>query len=151
MRRWSILVVPAVADCGRPTLRSRNSVPAAACVREALAVSRRTQGPEEKEEGPAENAPEQKAESPALQPLPAWPQQREKTLQFFQLNGYIRFRAYLFHALNLGYLARARRGPRSPFHIPYSEFGSNGMTGRHDQPGRRAARRATSPTAAPTT
>src|SRR6266536_4062307 len=60
------------------------------------------QAPPQKEEGPAENAPDQQQENPALQPLPAWPQQREKTLQFFEIHGYIRFRAYLFHALNLG-------------------------------------------------
>ena len=74
-------------------------------------------GPEEKEEGPAESAPEEQAESPALQPLPAWPQQREKTLQFFQLNGYIRFRAYLFHALNLG-IWEGTTGPKAPVHHP---------------------------------
>jgi uncharacterized protein (TIGR04551 family) len=85
-------------------------------------------GPEEKEEGPAENAPEQQVENPALQPLPAWPQQREKTLQFFQLNGYIRFRAYLFHAANLG-IWEGSSGPRSPFPIPYTEVGSTGMSG----------------------
>jgi uncharacterized protein (TIGR04551 family) len=82
-------------------------------------------GPE-KEEGPAEAAPEQQGESPALQPLPAWPQQREKTLQFFQLNGYVRFRAYLFHALNLG-IYPGVMGPTSPFTIPYTEFGQTGM------------------------
>jgi uncharacterized protein (TIGR04551 family) len=82
--------------------------------------------PPEKEEGPAEKAPEQEAESPALQPLPAWPQQREKQLQFFQLNGYIRFRAYLFHDLNLG-IYPGPLGPNSPFPIPYTEFGSTGM------------------------
>ena len=69
-------------------------------------------GPDkEKEEGPAEQAPEDKTgESPALQPLPAWPAQREKQLQFFQLNGYIRFRAYLFHNLNLGYFDQLSLG-----------------------------------------
>ena len=89
-------------------------------------------GPEEKEEGPAESAPEQQAENPALQPLPAWPQQREKTLQFFELHGYIRFRSYLFHELNLG-IWQGTQGPRAPFTIPYTEFGSNG----HVQPRRR--------------
>jgi uncharacterized protein (TIGR04551 family) len=82
-------------------------------------------GPEQKEEGPAEAAPEEKTESPALQPLPAWPQQREKALQFFQLNGYIRFRTYLFHALNLGFYEGAT-GPKSPFFIPFSEIGQLG-------------------------
>jgi len=85
-------------------------------------------GPDkEKEEGPAEQAPEEKsAESPALQPLPAWPQQREKQLQFFQLNGYARFRAYLFHNLSLG-ASEGATGPKAPFPIPYSEIGSTGL------------------------
>ncbi len=81
---------------------------------------------EEKEEGPAEAAPEGKVESPALQPLPAWPAQKEKSLQFFQLNGYIRFRAYLFHNLNMGFY-EGMSGPKSPFFIPLSEIGGNGM------------------------
>src|SRR5579859_4859919 len=85
-----------------------------------------TQPGEEKEEGPAEAAPEEKTvENPALQPLPAWPQQKEKQLQFFQLNGYVRFRAYLFHNLNMGYYTQVG-GPVSPFNIPISEYGSNG-------------------------
>jgi len=80
----------------------------------------------EKEDGPGEAAPEEKGENPALQPLPAWPQQKEKSLQFFQLNGYIRFRAYLFNNFNLGIYPQAS-GPTSQFHVPVSEFGSNGM------------------------
>jgi uncharacterized protein (TIGR04551 family) len=88
-----------------------------------------TQPGEEKEEGPAEAAPEDKTvESPALQPLPAWPQQKEKQLQFFQLNGYIRFRAYLFHNLNMGAYTQTA-GPAAPFNIPISEYGSNGTPG----------------------
>ena len=81
--------------------------------------------PQDTKEGPAEVSPDDKAESPALQPLPAWPQQREKASQFFQLNGYLRFRAYLFHNLNLGYY-EGSSGPRSPFFIPFSEFGQSG-------------------------
>ena len=76
-------------------------------------------------EGPAEQAPDDKSESPALQPLPAWPAQREKATQFFQLNGYLRFRAYLFHNLNMGRYEGAS-GPKSPFFIPFSEFGQTG-------------------------
>jgi uncharacterized protein (TIGR04551 family) len=83
-------------------------------------------GGEEKEEGPAEQAPETGAEGPALQPLPAWPQQKEKALQFFQLSGYLRFRAYLFHDLNLGVFT-GTTGPQSPFFIPFSEIGSTGQ------------------------
>lgn len=84
---------------------------------------------DEKEEGPAEAAPEGEkgAESPALQPLPAWPQQKEKSLQFFQLNGYIRFRAYLFNNFNLGFFP-GPIGPQNGIpYIPASEYGSNGM------------------------
>jgi uncharacterized protein (TIGR04551 family) len=81
----------------------------------------------EKEEGPAEQAPEEKGESPATQPLPAWPQQKEKQLQFFEVHGYIRFRAYLFHALNLGFWNSTNGGPRPPFFIPYTEIGSTGQ------------------------
>jgi len=88
-----------------------------------------SQAPEEKQEGPAEAAPEGKGESTALQPLPAWPQQREKALQFFQLNGYLRFRAYLFHNLNLGFYQTGNPGtPRNAFYIPYSEIGQNGKS-----------------------
>ena len=97
-------------------------------------------GPEEKEEGPAESAPEQQAENPALQPLPAWPQQREKTLQFFELHGYIRFRSYLFHALNMG-IWQGPMGPQAPFTIPYTEFGSNGMSANTMNPAASCAQR----------
>ena len=81
----------------------------------------------EKEDGPGEASPEEKGENPALQPLPAWPQQKEKSLQFFQLNGYIRFRAYLFNNFNLGVFPQNGGGPTSQFHVPISEFGSNGQ------------------------
>ncbi len=92
-------------------------------------------GGEQKEEGAAEAAPENPAENPALQPLPEWPQQREKALQFFQLNGYLRFRAYLFHNFNMGNYANPLEGTatgsgtaqRPPFYIPYSEIGSTGQ------------------------
>ncbi len=73
-------------------------------------------------EGPAETSPDDKGESPALQPLPAWPQQKEKASQFFQLNGYLRLRAYLFHNLNMG-LYEGNSGIKAPFYIPYSEYG----------------------------
>ena len=121
MRRWSLVLVPAVVAWLAPPAHAQfgpgGQPPGAGAP---------TAPGEEKEEGPAEAAPEEKGESPALQPLPAWPQQREKQLQFFQLNGYMRFRAYLFHALNLGFFEGAT-GPRSPFHIPISEVGSTGQ------------------------
>mgnify|MGYP002145133290 CR=1 FL=1 len=49
----------------------------------------------------AEAAPETQGQEPALQPLPAWPGQKDKAVQFFQLNGYIRGRSYLFHQADL--------------------------------------------------
>src|SRR5262249_30523101 len=55
------------------------------------------------------------------------------TLQFFQLNGYIRFRAYLFHALNLG-IWPGPTSPAAPFFIPYSEFGSTGQVANNTGP-----------------
>lgn len=128
MRRWSHIAVPAVsavfwAVCAAPAFAQFG--PGGGMQPGGAPGPTRAPG-EEKEEGPAEAAPEGKGESPALQPLPAWPQQREKSLQFFQLNGYMRFRAYLFNNLNLGYYEGAS-GPRSPFFIPFSEVGSTGQ------------------------
>jgi uncharacterized protein (TIGR04551 family) len=79
--------------------------------------------PEEKEQA-AEAAPETPTgQEPALQPLPAWPGQKEKALQFFQLSGYLRGRTYFFHQLDLG---QGAPGPSSsgivqPFYTPFSE------------------------------
>src|SRR5262245_26796995 len=99
MRRWSqFLILQAVLAAAAPA--SAQFGPGGGAQPGPGAPS--TRPGEEKEEGPAEAAPEEKGESPAAQPLPGWQQQREKALQFFQLNGYIRFRAYLFHGLNLG-------------------------------------------------
>jgi uncharacterized protein (TIGR04551 family) len=90
-------------------------------------------GPSEQKDGPAEQAPDDKSESPALQPLPAWPAQKEKATQFFQLNGYIRMRAYLFHNLNLGYY-QGQGTPVSPFFIPFSEYGQTGKVADNGAP-----------------
>src|SRR6185369_8160731 len=103
MRRWSLWLVATVVVGGLASPAFAQFGPGGGMRPGGAPPGQPGQGSEQKEEGPAEAAPEEKAESPALQPLPAWPQQREKTLQFFQLNGYIRFRAYLFHALNLGF------------------------------------------------
>jgi uncharacterized protein (TIGR04551 family) len=89
--------------------------------------------PQDTKEGPAEKAPDERTESPALQPLPAWPQQREKATQFFQINGYMRGRAYLFHNLNLGFYEGAS-GPKSPFFIPFTEFGQTGKVADNGHP-----------------
>src|SRR3954454_18465982 len=126
MRRWSILLVPAALLVANPAFAQFGPGGGMRPGGQSGAGNPSQMGPEEKEEGPAENAPEQQAENPALQPLPAWPQQREKTLQFFELHGYIRFRAYLFHALNMG-IWQGNMGPVAPFTIPYTEVGSNGQ------------------------
>lgn len=122
MRRWSILLVPAVLAMASPAFAQFGGG-----MRPGGMPGRQPPptGPSEKKEGPAEKAPEKEAESPALQPLPAWPEQHEKQLQFFELHGYIRFRAYLFHALNMG-IWQGPAGPNAPFTIPYTEFGSDG-------------------------
>ncbi|MSP60108.1 MAG: TIGR04551 family protein [Myxococcales bacterium] len=95
------------------------------------------QGPSDQktDEGPAEAAPETAGQEPALQPLPAWPGQKEKQLQFLQVSGYLRGRAYLLHNFNLG-IPLADKGPRPPFFVPYSEFGA---TGDPSAPGNAAA------------
>src|SRR6266436_2434941 len=99
MRRWSLAVVLAVSGVGAPSAWAQFGPGGG-----AGGPGAGTPAPGgEKEEGPAEQAPEEKGEGPALQPLPAWPQQKEKQLQYFEFHGYIRFRAYLFHALNLGF------------------------------------------------
>src|SRR4029077_15889842 len=131
MRRWSMLLLFAVVAAANPAYAQFG--PGGGMRPGSPGGQPGQMGPEEKEEGPAENAPEQQAENPALQPLPAWPQQREKTLQFFQLNGYIRFRAYLFHALNLG-IWEGSMGPKAPFTIPYPEFNGTGQSNNANNP-----------------
>src|SRR5205085_280967 len=77
--------------------------------------------PPDKPEGPAEEAPEKATADAATEALPAWPGQKEKTLQFFQLNGYLRGRGFYWNNFNLGHYndptVRA-----NPFSIPYSEL-----------------------------
>lgn len=140
MRRWSILLVPAaLLSWANPAFAQFG--PGGGMQPGGQPQANPSQmGPEEKPEGPAEAAPEQQAENPALQPLPAWPQQREKTLQFFELHGYIRFRSYLFHALNMG-IWQGPMGPQAPFTIPYTEFGSNGMSNNTMNPASSCAQR----------
>ncbi|HZS40216.1 MAG TPA: TIGR04551 family protein [Polyangia bacterium] len=126
MRRWSLLLVSAAMLCIAAPARAQFGPGGGGMRPPGGPGGGATQPGEEKEEGPAEAAPEEKGENPALQPLPQWPQQKEKSLQFFQLNGYIRFRAYLFHNLNMGYYEGVS-GPKSPFFIPISEVGGNGQ------------------------
>lgn len=63
-------------------------------------------GQEKKEEktGPAEAAPEEKEGEPEIPPLPAWPGQETRKLQFLQLEGYFRFRWNMHHGLAMGAL-----------------------------------------------
>jgi uncharacterized protein (TIGR04551 family) len=136
MRRWSLLLVPVVMAMASPAFAQFGGGPGGGGMRPGgPGTPGAPGGTEEKEEGPAEAAPEQQAENPALQPLPAWPQQQQKQLQFFQLNGYIRFRSYLFHALNMGMYGGTTPPynprnpdftPRSPFPIPYTEWRQTG-------------------------
>ncbi|HJZ87810.1 MAG TPA: TIGR04551 family protein [Polyangia bacterium] len=60
-------------------------------------------GGDEKEEGPAEQAPEEPEKEQQLQPLPGFSTQREKQLQFLELSGYLRWRGELWHNFNLGF------------------------------------------------
>jgi uncharacterized protein (TIGR04551 family) len=71
---------------------------------------------EEKEEGPAEQAPEEPEKEQSLQPLPGFARQREKQLQFFQLAGYQRFRSEFWHDLHLGFQPSSTQG--TPFQVP---------------------------------
>ncbi|MCC6748633.1 MAG: TIGR04551 family protein [Deltaproteobacteria bacterium] len=73
----------------------------------------------EEKEGPAEAAPEGKDGEPELPPLPPWPGQDSKKLQFFQMQGYFRFRAQLFQNVNLG--MHNTGGLTAPFNTPLSE------------------------------
>lgn len=97
-------------------------------------------GQPQQEQGPAEAAPERSGQEPALTPLPAWPGMRDKALQFFQLNGYIRARTYLFYNGNLGVPLRTT-GPSSPFYTPYSETDASGTSTLPGNPASCAARR----------
>lgn len=77
--------------------------------------------PPDKPEGPAEAAPGQTAGDAAIEPLPEWRDKKEKSLQFFQLNGYLRGRGYYWYNFNLGHFNDPSVRP-NPFSIPYSEI-----------------------------
>jgi len=75
------------------------------------------QGPrpdEEKEEGQAEAAPPSTQQEPTLQPVPYYPGQKEREIQFVELHGYIRGRYDYFHRFNLGF----KETTFSPFPTP---------------------------------
>lgn len=69
--------------------------------------------------GPAEAAKKTNDGEPDLPPLPKWPGQEHKKLQFFQLEGYFRFRADMMHNLNLGQIDT--QTVKAPYFLPISE------------------------------
>ncbi len=77
--------------------------------------------PPDKPEGPAEQAPGQTAGDAAIEPLPEWHDKKEKSLQFLQLNGYMRGRGFYWFNFNLGHFNDPSRRA-NPFTIPYSEI-----------------------------
>jgi uncharacterized protein (TIGR04551 family) len=74
-------------------------------------------------EGPAEAAPDEQEGEPELPPLPAWPGQETRKLQFFQMRGYFRFRWNMHHNLNLGIT-----GSGAPYYTPVSEDPSSSLS-----------------------
>jgi uncharacterized protein (TIGR04551 family) len=58
---------------------------------------------EDKEEGQAEAAPPSTQEEPTLQPVPTYPGQADKELQFFEAHGYFRFRYDFLYKFHLGF------------------------------------------------
>lgn len=82
-------------------------------------------GPTEEKEAAAEAAPEIDAARKAAEPPAEWPGQQEKKLKIFEIDGYLRSRAYFFHDLSLGVPPTTdSNAPRSSFPIPYSEYAS---------------------------
>lgn len=77
--------------------------------------------PPEKPEGPAEEAPDKSSTDVATEQLPSWPGQKEKAIPFFQLNGYLRGRGYVWNNFHLGTFndPSVRANPFTP---PYSEL-----------------------------
>lgn len=77
--------------------------------------------PPDTKEGPAEQAPGVAIGDIASEPLPEWNEKKERNLQTFALNGYLRGRGFYWHNFNLGHFndpaVRA-----NPFGIPYSEI-----------------------------
>jgi uncharacterized protein (TIGR04551 family) len=57
---------------------------------------------QEKEEGPAEEAPDEGAHPTDLEPLAGYPEQNKHKLQIFEVDGYLRLRADYMHNFFLG-------------------------------------------------
>ena len=77
--------------------------------------------PSDKPEGPAEAAPNQPGTDAATDTLPPWPEKEKKSIQFFQLHGYLRGRGFYWHNYNLGHYNDGAR-TANPFTVPYSEL-----------------------------
>ena len=90
--------------------------------------------PEPKKEtpqGPAEAAPEEKEGEPEIPPLPAWPGQETRKLQFLQMRGYFRFRWNMHHNLSNGLVGTG--APYSSYN-PVSEYDPSTATGKTNSP-----------------
>ena len=59
-------------------------------------------GQQQKEEGPAQQAPEEAGTPNQLEPLSELDDQRSRRTQIFELNGYLRLRTDYLHGFNLG-------------------------------------------------
>ena len=81
----------------------------------------------EKPAGPAEAAPVGEGEEPELPALPPWPGEETKKVKFFELKGYFRFRADMYHNLNLGLDSITTPKFRAPFYLPLSENADSSM------------------------
>jgi uncharacterized protein (TIGR04551 family) len=77
-------------------------------------------GQEPKEEGPAEEAPEEPEKPADLEPLGGYPEQSKRKLQIFELDGYLRLRADYMHDFFLGegYTTVAPASNTPPFGLP---------------------------------
>lgn len=77
--------------------------------------------PPDKQEGPAEAAPGQIAGDIATEPLPEWRDKKERSLQPFTINGYLRGRGFYWYNYNLGHFNDPTK-LANPFGAPYSEI-----------------------------
>jgi uncharacterized protein (TIGR04551 family) len=82
----------------------------------------RGMGEEPKDEGPAEKAPEEEQRPSDVEPLGAYPEQRRRRTQIFELDGYFRTRGEWMHKFNLGqgYLVGSGATQPPPFPLPLS-------------------------------
>ena len=95
--------------------------------------------PPKEEEGPAEAAPQTNAQEFTVGLAPEWPGEMIKSAPFFELHGYMRGRAYLFHNFNLG-IPQSATGPSPPWFVPYTEYNATGDHTNPVNPASKAAR-----------